>query len=508
METIPILLGAAALVALFLALLGNTRPLGGLAAAFVSIGGSCLLLLGMRYGVPGLDIILFCGVPLVAFFGYILCASLAGWDTMRFDRGPRIFFLVASLACLGGALTVSLVHEKMDTQRREDTAAQALRKPFPPTYRDLCAPVVSPERPVYDPWPARLVLRDQQAASFFKDLTGLLRQEPLAPDDERNRTVLAVLRLAVDEIKQHEKRRELLADAEWFWNAPDPSGQYRLAAAVIIGCPLFRAPLKEQDELAERVLPLKEGVARMRLWEAAERKADDELISLVCWGRDETERERLFNDVLHNEPKAHSWRVAEKIIPLYRDQKMRETVLSSLTDTGDSMKPEYRGLYYGQYMQTGNERWLELGMQHLFTDWPKRDKHELFFLSEQSILRGDIDNGIKQRAEYLLTHLDDYNGMRSQHWLLQCSMPCSVSTKRCLWGKRRVSYKIGDDFSESYLATGSTNMSELLRDFEDSALRCFALSRKTGPVTPEERQCVFTVIEKMNIREEPANIRP
>ena len=147
METITLFLCAAGLVALFLAIFGNTRPLGGLVAAFV-VGGLCfawvLSLRSIHMGATIFILAIVFGLPLSAFLGYMACAALAGWSTTRLGRGPRAFFALIALACLGGALA-PYVLEEMEERQRENTAAQTARESFPPAYRDLCAPVAAPE---------------------------------------------------------------------------------------------------------------------------------------------------------------------------------------------------------------------------------------------------------------------------------------------------------------------------------------------------------------------------
>ena len=401
---------------------------------------------------------------------------------------------------------------------------------FPPAYKELLTSAV-----LHD-------IRDSsenKKFNLYKELVALLRKSPLAQKDERNEAVLHILGWAVEGSPASERPR-FLEDAEAFWKAGD-AHENRIVAAVIMGNSQFKNPGQAQTDetFRARVFALKKDASRMDLWGDAGYgyHPDYEWRSLLSWAHDDVERKALFDEFFKNDLKTHTWDDAQEIVPLFTGQNVREYVIQSLIDPNAPVPAKARGLYYGLYIETHNDRWLELAdPKALFKNTPEFAGHELFFLSERSILCGDIEKGLKERAEYILSTgykqfisseseysnknllyrydaarvcgnnknnilyrpYDDYMTRKSIY------LPCSTQQRICdVRLDAQLTYRLvicPDSMGEYPWKTldSNTDTVNVLIDFERMARMCFP-EKPTGLPTPEQKECVFGVIKKMDI---------
>jgi hypothetical protein len=273
----------------------------------------------------------------------------------------------------------------------------------------------------------------------------------------------------------------------------------------------------------------------MYLWELAGYEVENELNSLLSWADDDAVRKPLFDEFFVNDPTKHTWYDVESVIYQFDGQEARENVIFSLIDPKEPVPYRARGLYYDLYINSHNKRWLELAEPKiLFKNSLELSGHELFFLSEISILLGQIEKGLQQRAEYILSqgykqfistydfegpHLlydyvavswcgNDKNNHVYYHSVLNnMYLPCSATRNyRYCEPITPITYHFvacenDENKDKNKWVTIDRNRSteNVIIDFERMARMCFP-KESNAPPTPEQRDCVFNEIKEMDIK--------
>jgi len=562
---VSILLAAVGFVALLTGLLGNTRPIGGGIVAivlFIIIGRWGF---GLLHDTGLLAVILFpllavvsCGVSALGFILYMVITAVKGTYTIKLGVvGSIVFICVAVISFVGifyvDQMTAWWKNYQEEAKNRQEE--MAVRDSFPPAYRELCTP--AEKGSIYNKSP-------EQAWALYQNLRVLLREKPLDTKDQRNDAVFTLLRRTVRGIAKdknlqqlQEKRLELLRDAETFWQTGDAHNKNKFVAAIIIDGNTFDRPGPADGSIRERVLALKKDIIQARLTKPEPDDHLELLFSILFWEADDAARKRSFDEFFDRSLK-YSWEDAEyaaQVVSLFGGQNAQENGIQAITSLIPGPVPtEARGLYYGLYVKTHNDRWLVLADPTiLFKNSPKLLDQKLFFLSEISMLRGEFENSLKERAEYILSkgfgsfgnestllhgyyalglgscegiyvYVTDVNAEREKY------IPCGYSDKYkglCvvsdIYPGKIVTYHFspcGDrDYvvlngrkkdtsyrEDDYSGYSSEAIGNIFTDFERMARSaCLPEEKPCLPATPAQRDCVLDVIKRMDIHMEPAS---